>query len=365
MNNEFNSFHETLLKNGFNPHVDRPYHRWIVDPNEKTKTQNEELIALAYLTSVRRKVIENRFSNLMSWDGRHRSGKSVASMEFSWVWDSTFKNDFENRIIVDPDDLLKTIENAGKNFKLTGQIGTAIVIDEAGNTLSSSEWYESWAKTINKLVQMFGYLCPQISFVAPVSDYVNSSLRKMFHTHYSMSRFGNDFSTCKPYNLRYNSITGKRYPKQPVIRIDGLKTKIRSIKLRGVSSDIIERYSNLEPILKDKLLQDHLQSAYKKEQEAEERDPREIVSEIIANYKFYLNKRNNGLDPDIVAYAFRIKTNKLKYVIRLAENELKDALKEAGETEIKLKQKRTNKEERAQRKEIYDKSLEEFNEGLL
>jgi hypothetical protein len=357
-----NEFYDSMKKYNFDPHIDRDHHQWICSENELSKTQTEEMLALAYLISVRRKVVETRFSNLMSWDGRHRSGKSVTAMSFSWLWDSTFQKDFENRIIVDPEDLLKTIDSAGKNFKLTGQIGVAMVIDEAGNTLSSSEWYEKWAKTINKLVQMFGYLCPQISFVAPVSDYVNSSLRKMFNTHYSMNRFSNDYSICKPYNLHYNSVTGHKYPKQPIIRVDGLKTKIRSLKIYGVSSEIIERYSTLEPILKDKLLQDHLQSAYAREEEAENEDPQNIIKQILEKYKFFLNKKGNGLDKDIIAYHFSLKGKKASYILRLAEKELEDVFKQI-EPE-KVKQPRTNKKERERRKEVYDESLDKFNQEL-
>lgn len=364
-----NYFHEALEKFNVNPVEKQPYNRWIQDEMPISKVHTEELVALAYLNYKRRQVVRTRLSHLMSWDGRHRAGKSVTACTFSWLWDTSFSKDFENRIVTDPDDLIKIIKTAGNNYELNKQIGIAIIIDEAGNTLSSTEWYESWAKTINKTVQMFGYLCPQISFVAPVQDYVNSGLRKMFHSHYSMSRNNNEYSVCKPYDIYYNSITGKKYPKHPIVRIGGMKTKLNRIKIKGIPSEILERYQNLERIRKTKLLDENLSNALQKEDDMEKVDPQEIIKQIIEKYTFFLNKKGNGLDQNIIAYHFSLKGKKASYILRLAERELEDVFKKLENNKPKIDIDSDEDEDnipkkRKKRREQVNISLEEFNKEL-
>lgn len=365
-----NYFYSSLEKLGIDPTANCEFKPWVVNQHHIYRGDMAKWVGLAYLISRRRQVVNTKLSHLMSWDGRHRSGKSVTACTFSWLWDKSFKNDFENRIVTDPEDLIKIIETAGKNYTLNKQRGVAIIIDEAGNTLSSSEWYESWAKSINKTVQMFGYLCPQISFVAPVQDYVNSSLRKMFHTHFTMKRFNNDYSVCKPYDLHYNSVTGKKYPRLPIVRFNGIKIKLNSIKLYGIPSEILERYQFLEITRKSKMLEENLHNAYARELEAEERDPQEILKEILEKYKFFLNRKGTGLDKDIIAYHYSLKGKKASYILRLAERELEEILETNKNNPKKVDDVDeygnpiTNKRARKIREDEYNISLEEFNKEL-
>ncbi len=124
--------------------------------------RQEQLLTLAYFKHLRDHVIKKGFSFMASFDGRHRSAKSTTAATLGCLWDDSFERQFESRIVQDHIEFMDAIERIAKqNIQ-----GGVIMVDEAGISMASTDWYENFMKTITKTMQMFGYLYPVVLFVA-------------------------------------------------------------------------------------------------------------------------------------------------------------------------------------------------------
>ena len=84
-------------------------------------------IGLGYLRSLWREIHINKKSILASFDGRHRSGKSLTATTWGALLDPTFYPNMENRIVHDAESFLEVYrsEIAKKGIK-----GAVVIIDE-------------------------------------------------------------------------------------------------------------------------------------------------------------------------------------------------------------------------------------------
>ena len=305
---------------------------WEADYRHEQTTQNlygdfsmQEALALAYLNATRRQVTVAGLTNLTSFDGRHRSGKSIAALTLAYLWDPTFWTFFEQRLIREPSDFMDALENIEKE-KIKNPV---IQVDEAGVSMSSSEWYERWMKTLSKTVQMFGYLHPTVFFVAPIKDFVDSRLRKMFHSYYAVSRFTTDYSVILPYNMHYSTIKNKWYYKKPTVKYAGQNIRLDKLKIGLPPLFIVERYQEYEKGTKAKMLEDFISEMRKDEASdvKEEKDLNKIIQYVADNYELYQTKfskpDNITLDKTIIQYSFKLSTNESQYVKIQAERTLK------------------------------------------
>lgn len=269
--------------------------------------QREELLAMAYLKTCHDNVISNGFSYLASFDGRHRSGKSMAAITFAYLWDSTFWPNFEKRLVQDHNEFIDAVSILAKHRIKGG----CIIVDEAGVSLSSSDWYEKWMKTITQMVQMFGMWCPVILFVAPVKDFVDSRLRRMFHAYYKVSRSNRMYSNIYPYRVKFNSILGKYFYPRPTLNIDGQQIVLKRIRMTIPPDFILERYQNLEESRKTKMF-DRLVDDLKKSETIKERkmtiDLDEVVRYVVTNFRAFESK--NSKPTNIILDEIRIKYNR-------------------------------------------------------
>lgn len=285
-----------------------------------------EVLALAWMQGVRREVVSNNFTWLTSISGRHRSGKSLLGATLGCLWDSTFLPNFERRIIYTPKDFMQELKTIRKS-KVKGAV---MLIDESGSTVSSMDWYEKWQKAIAKATMVLGYLNPIILFNAPVRDFVNSPLRKMFHAHIEVSRYNRDYSVLRIYDIKYNTTFKKTFWKKPVIKIAGQKITLDRIRFGYPPQFIIDRYEALEKLEKDKLLEQFQKEVDSGEAETAKKtlDLEEVIKHVAANHELYQTKRsvpgNIILDARSIRFKFNMAADLSQHVKNQAERILKE-----------------------------------------
>jgi hypothetical protein len=313
--NEAMVCHKTLL--------DSPYFR----------LKQNELMGIAYLKSERDHVVGKKFSLLASFDGRHRAGKSLTAATVGYLWDSTFWDNFENRIVQDHQSFMNALEYLAKS-KIEGGV---IVVDEAGVSMGSSDWYERWMKVLTDTVQMFGYLYPVVLFVAPVKDFVDSRLRKMFHVYYKVARYDNDSTTITPYNVKYNTINNKWFYKKPVIRIGGQEIQMRRLRITKPPAFLVDRYRNLELSRKSVMLDKFMGEMRRSESKdvKKERNIGKVIDFVERNYKLFESKRSKPqeivLDENTIEYNQEIPHRLAKYVKTEVEKKMRDRQRQIAE----------------------------------
>jgi len=263
----------------------------------------------------------------------HNSGKSITAATFGYLWDSTFWKYFENRVVQDHKEFVDSVDKLSKgNIK-----GGVIMVDEAGIVMSSSDWYEKWMKTITQMVQMFGYLCPVVLFVAPVKDFVDSRLRKMFHAYFKIDRYGMEETTVTPYALKYNTINNKWFYKKPVIDINGQHITLRRLKISKPPDFLLERYRNLELQRKSVMFEkfvDDIRRAEVKETK-KELDLDKVISKVIENCTIYESKRSKPtdiiLDQTKIEFGWRTTNRVARYIKNEAERKIRDKQRKISE----------------------------------
>lgn len=291
----------------------------------------QELIAIAYLTHVRKRVVKSGFSFIGSFDGKHRSGKSLTATTWGYIWDETFWKRYPYRLVREPREFVDEIELIAKQ-KIDGAV---IQIDEAGVSLSSADWYERWMKTVFKMVQMFGYLHPIVLFTAPVKDFIDARLRKMFHAYYNVNRFTKNETMITPYHVKYSSIMSKTYHKKPVLRIAGQLITLRRIKFGLPPAHIIDRYEDLADARKDKMLgvfkRDIAKAELKEQRQAP--DIKEIINHVVDNYKIFESVRGTTpakpkLNVNAIEYTLKVPNRQATYIRDEAEKIIHKTIKE-------------------------------------
>jgi hypothetical protein len=286
----------------------------------------QEILALAYLQGIRREVVANNFTWLCSISGRHRSGKSLTAATLGVLWDSTFLPNFERRIIYTPKDFMTEL----KTIRMRRIKGAVMLIDESGSTVSSMDWYEKWQKAIAKATMVLGYLNPIILFNAPVRDFVNSPLRKMFHAHIEVSRFNKEYCILRPYDIKYNTTFKKTFWKKPIIKLAGQKITLDKIRFGTPPQFIIDRYEALERLEKDKLLEQFQKEVDTGEAETAKKtlDLEEVIKHVAQHHELYQTKRsvpgNIILDARSIRFKFNMAADLSQHVKNQAERILKE-----------------------------------------
>jgi len=303
----------------------------------------QELIAIHYLKVKRAETWNAGFSQMNSFDGRHRSGKSLYATVFGYLWEDDFWKDYEERLPQDPQsfsELVLKMDDLNKR-------GFVVQIDEAGGQTSASDFYEKWAKSLSKMMMAFGYLLPVCNFCAPVKDFVNSTMRKMFLSYYKVSRYDRQCSYITPYDVSFNTISRKWWYKHPRLKIFDQNLTLHRIKMPPPPRFIIDRYEKVAGVRKKNLMSEYnreIQESSVKEAKKEV-NLDELIDHVYNN--FYLFKmRNSKPEKPIIndvklEFAYKLNVRMAKYVKTEVENKLMEAhrKKEAEAEERLLKSK--------------------------
>lgn len=300
----------------------------------------DRLVALGWLKHQNDHVQKKGFSLMASYDGRHRAGKSVLAATHGYLWDETFWPDFENRIVSDYKDFANLMENLDHR-RINGPV---IMVDEAGVSMGSADWYEGWMKSLTKVFQMFGYLHPRVLFVAPVKDFVDSRLRRMFHLYVKVNRYNTEECIFTPYDVLYNTLKNKFYYRKPSVRIGGQEVQIRRIHARAPPAEFMRRYQNFEQLKKPEMLKEFLDGMRKQEIQTakQEVDLDKVIQFVAKQHQLYESKRSKQdnliLDLNKIEFGFKIPNRQAQFVKAEAEklvnfkrNEIKKLIEEKKE----------------------------------
>lgn len=280
-------------------------HEFGSDMDEETSILPlSNMLALAYLRNKRARVWRTKKSWLASFEGGHREGKSFAATLFGCILDKTFEADMDNRIVHGHQMFIAKI----KEFDEKKIYGGVVIADEAGvvGNFSSAEWQTQWMAAINSIFQMFGYLHPIILFIAPDKSFIDSKIRRMFHTLHRVSRPNNEYSIIKPHQLRWNQMKHKWMEISPVIKIGNTRYKMKHLILKHYPKDIGARYQAIEQFRKPLMLENldqrvrasHIHEAKKTY------DNKALAEQVFKDYKEYQSKRSKPdnviLDVDLI-----------------------------------------------------------------
>ena len=305
---------------------------------------SQELNALAFLKRRREQVHITGLTLLAHFDGRHRSGKSVSAALIAAIWDKTFLKNFERRVVHNAEDFLEEMRRIEKE----GIMGAVILVDEAGQSMGASDWYQQFADAIQKSIQVFGYLHIIILFVSPVKDFLLSGLRKMTNMYIRVKRFNNQEANLIIYDIDYGLRKNRMdyYYKKPRLSIFGQKITLKKLKIRNPPKWFLEKYQKLEQERKPKIMEQLRNKGIKKQQiEAREGTFEDKVKFVMENYEMFKADRATPLEPKLDADLIKMSSLEVKTyreaqaVKKRAERTLKERaekVKELIKEEVKL-----------------------------
>jgi len=278
-------------------------------------------LAVNFLRNIYINIHKKNLSYLAITTGQHRTGKSVSAVLFSDILDPTFYPNLEERVVYHPDTFLDAFEKI-KEDRIKG---AAVVWDETQIKHGSRDWYTSLNKSINSVIQAFGYLNPIVFFVTQDPSFIDSQPRKLFHNFFEVMRTSNTCSYLLPFDIKYNRRAGKPYYVYPRMRIEyfgsmGYRVKMNLIKIMKPESDLIKRYNNHSQLFKDGFISDtkistkELSDAEKEKRNSKTLSEEEMVNDLINNHlhdKVLINNRGN----------FRVNEIKYKYKISFRKAE--------------------------------------------
>ncbi len=122
--------------------------------------------------------------------------------------------------------------------------GSCIAFEESGVEMSNKNWQSVTNKMLNYLMQTFRHRNFILILNSPFMDFVDSSMRKLFHAELTTLGIDVKKKECKlkPQLLQYNSRIGKFYYKRlRVTRPEGV-VPVDVWKVQAPSPDLIKQY---------------------------------------------------------------------------------------------------------------------------
>jgi len=323
------------------------FHEKYKDPEDGINLNQRNIMGILYFKKWRSEVVYNDKSLLALFDGRHRSGKSLSAITLACLIDKTFWQNFEHRIVQTPQEFMDAI----KVIEKENTHGNVIIVDEAGVSMSSDMWYESFMKCIQKTIEVLGYLNVIIFFCAPVSSFIDSKLRKMSHYYIRVKRFSKKETNLSIYELNWSMIKKDFIYRIPKVNFWGQKIYLRRVVMSMPPSAIIERYRELEQSRKRIIIKDLSREVERSTTMSKlvDEDLSRIIEDIIKAYKeFVINKSKSGrvaIDSILVSKRFGIGKEDANYISKEASriiNEQNDIDKQIDELKVKEKEKQEN-----------------------
>ena len=297
----------------------------------------KEMLAIMFLRKLRNTTVQQGLSLFITVEGRHRSGKSRGFHYISCLWSKAFEHDMKTYNVSDADQLLKLVERIQQE-KIWCPV---IIVDEAGNSLNSADWFEKMQKAVIKTLTVIGWLLPTILFIAPIKDLVLSGIRKMSHYHVRVERTNNRFARMTFVEVHYNSLRGKPYFKKPKVRYLGMPIKLKFISITLPPAHINDAYDEIEKTRKPIMLKDIRDEAMKSliKQEREVIDFDRIADLISKNPHLFETDRSRPdkirLDANLIRAKFKTSYRDAETIKRLAEKNISENSK-AGVSPIEV-----------------------------
>lgn len=178
--------------------------------------------------------------------GETGSGKSFASLRLGELIDPQFNI---TKVVFSASEFMALI-NSGFLKK-----GDCIVWEEAGVGIPSKEWYSISNKSINYIAQTFRHDNLAVIFNSPNFDYIDSALRKLFHTYIETQAIDRKNNKCvvKWLNISYDGRTKKIYMKYPKVKVRGVEYKMSRIRIGKPTQQLIDDYEKKKRDFTNKL----------------------------------------------------------------------------------------------------------------
>lgn len=260
----------------------------------------KELLYIAWCRHIFRDVVLINKSKILGIGGTHRSGKSLWACTMAYIWDSTFLPRMDKRVVQTPKAFMDEI----KYIKDNNIHGAVFVIDEGGVVAPSDAFYEEWYKTLNRTIQVIGYLNPIIIFCAVIRDNIGAKFRKLYNIQSKARRYNLQYSKIKIFDLNYDDLRGRTTPKRPHIRIFGKKYILDGVKFGRPPKFIESAYRKLTEPSKDKLVDSYTKTIGEAETRGPVKGKREqlrqeqakivdsIYLKVVADYSKYQTPRS-------------------------------------------------------------------------
>ncbi len=293
---------------------------------------SRDLNGIAFLRGLRNVVVKKKLSLFITIEGRHRSGKSRMAIGIACLFSNRFEREMEQFVVTDSESMLNLVERIDRE-KIRNPI---IVVDEAGNSLNSADWFEKMQRAIIKTMTVIGYLLPTIIFIAPTKDLILSGIRKMSHVHIRMYRFNNDYSMAIPYQVKYSSLKGKTYYPRFKLRVFGRPIRFLGLRVTKLPPHIDEKYSKIELSRKPLMLKDIREEAVKAQIKSVRQvfDPEQFVNLINKEPKKFAADRyrpdNPKFDANLISAIMKISYRNAEVVKRLAERQVMEKRESEG-----------------------------------
>lgn len=262
-----------------------------------------EILFVAWMRSIRKDLIKTNLSIIAGFEGRHRSGKSLAACTWGYILDPTFWDRFEHRIVKTPQELMTEI----RNIRDADIHGAVIIIDEGGVVVPNDEYFSEWYKELSRVFQMFGYLNPCIFFCALNRESIGAKFRKLFNFIISAKRKSKEYSKLNCYELSYNPMFRKYMHKRPKFQIAGQDVTLKGIQFGKPPEFIIERYKNLSTLQKNEYLdasEERMTALAKPKAKKAVTNYEEIIQYLVKNSSLYATK--NSRPNRVILDAFKI-----------------------------------------------------------
>jgi hypothetical protein len=294
---------------------------------------NPEQLAVLYLRHIHRRVHDLRFNYLGIITGKHRTGKSLGALSFSYVLDPTFFDDLENRVVYYANDFMKALQRL-KNQRIKGG---CVIFDEAGVGFGSRDWYNETNKAIGGAMQVVGRYQPIVFFVSQDIKLIDSQIRKYFHGFYEMYRRDNKFATCIPYNVSFNKRTGKIYylytrMDHPNEDASGQTLRLNGIRLKRPPRELEKKYEDHSKMFKDYIMQlmENQTQTHDPQTKQKKISDKQIIEEICKmgedDLCEFLSKRSTKdsiiIDKDSIRFKYNVSDAKARFLKRKIEREI-------------------------------------------
>jgi len=315
--------------------------KFLINSNpEFFKKVDLEYLSEQYLNNIYKNLHVKNLSFLGIWTGSHRVGKSVGACSFADILDPTFRDDLEKRVAYTPEEFMDVMEEEIRKKKIKGG---ACVWDETQIKHGARDWYTSINKSINAVIQAFGYLNPIVFFVTQDPSFIDSQPRKLFHSFYEIKRNDNRFNFVIPFNIKYNRRTGKPFYVYPRFKYHYYgsmfyRIKIPYIKMMKPDQELIKRYDAHSQKFKDEFLSGarEIAKALKLEDDQirdemlkkTDMDQAEVIADLLAKHlhdPIFLTKFGNYRAEEI-RYEYNISFRKAKIIANRASIKRKDLL---------------------------------------
>jgi hypothetical protein len=238
--------------------------------------------------------------------GRPQSGKSMFTGTLCRYLDPTFFDNMEERIVYEANDFMKILNK----IKERGEIGRAIMWDEAGVGIPSRQWYDISNKAISFCIQVMGIYRPFIFFVTQDVSYIDSQPRKLINTLFEVSRSNKKYSRVKSYNIAVDRRRGKAYYRYPLMRTqDKMELIIEGFKFTKPCKEFIDRYLRHSEPYKNKItkLMEHRTENFDAEvMKKTEWTTREMIEKILSEPENYKGSKPGRLNAALIQYGFNV-----------------------------------------------------------